>query len=258
MPYELLNYYLKLPVFIMVAARLAGLIMFQPLLGALSIPMRARLLFILALAALCTPLIDFTGNIPDTVLGLIIAMVGEILLGALIGLVIAICFVGVQMGGTMIAQESGLAFGQIADPSTGESLSVLSAFYMQLIAVVYLIVGGHRVLLAVCLDTFDSIPLLGDVGLAKAGVELLVAALTLGGVVTIRVAAPVVLTLFLVNLALGFISRTVPQLNIATIGFSLKALVGFVIMAVALPSALAAFTDALELSFDWLRQLTGH
>ena len=257
MPLELLTLYMKLPVFMMVCARLAGLVMFQPILGAMAIPMRVRVLLVIAMSALVTPFVHFAGVLPDTPLGLAIALGGELLLGSLVGLVVAICFVGVQMGGTLIAQESGLAFGRIADPSTGESMAVLSAVYVQLTGVVYLIVGGHRAVLAVCLDTFETIPLLGETGLAKAGAEMLVDALTVGGMVAIRVAAPAVLTLFLVNMALGFISRTVPQLNIVTIGFSLKALIGFVIMAISLPSAMMAFTDALELSLGWLSQLTG-
>jgi len=257
MPTELLGWYLKLPVFLMVASRLAGLLMFQPILSALAIPARARVLFVLALAAITTPLVPVTGEWPDTAVGLALALGVELLLGFLVGLVMAIGFVGVQMGGTLIAQESGLAFGQIVDPSSDEDISVLSVFYMQLAVAVYLIVGGHRVLLSVCLDTFQTIPLLAGFDGSRNATGLLLAALSLGFVVSVRVAAPAVLTLFLVNLALGFISRTVPQLNIVTVGFTFKALVGFVIMAAALPAAMAAFTDGLELSFEWLSELVG-
>lgn len=257
MPVELLTYYLKLPVFLMVAARLAGMLAFQPLLGTLAVPARVRALLILGLAALVTPFVDIPRTAPDTVGGLALALAGEAAVGMLIGLVVAICFVGLQLGGTLIAQESGLAIGQIADPNTGVNLALLGSFYAQLAGVVYLVIGGHRALLAACLDTFDTIPLLGAAGLARAGTDLLVEALTVSGAVAVRVAAPAVLTLFLVNVAMGFIARTVPQLNIITIGFSLKALIGFVIMAIALPSAFAAFTDALEVSFDWLTRLSG-
>ncbi|MFH1745730.1 MAG: flagellar biosynthetic protein FliR [Planctomycetota bacterium] len=257
MPYELLAQYLRLPVFLMVAARLAGMFLFQPILGALAIPTRLRLLLVLGLAALTVPFVEPAETTPDTPLGLLLALASETLLGLLIGMVVTVCFVGVQMGGTLVAQNSGLAFGQIADPTTGQNLTVLSAFYLQLSVVVYLVVGGHRILLQACLDTFDTLPLLGEVNLSDLGYRILVEALAVGGVVAIRVAAPAVLTLFLVNLALGFISRTVPQLNIATVGFSLKSLVGFMVMMIALPSAMAAFTDALDMSFDWLRQLVG-
>ena len=76
-----------------------------------------------------------------------------------------------------------------------------------------------------------------------------------GMTVAIRVAAPAVITLLLITVALGFISRTVPQLNIATVGFSLKSLIAFVIMAVSLPTAMEIFTDQLVNVVGLIEQL---
>jgi flagellar biosynthetic protein FliR len=258
MPLELLTQFLKLPVFMLVVARLAGMIMWQPVLTALAIPPLVRVILLLGLGALVLPFVPVTGAVPDTLFGLVIAMGEEVLLGGMIGLVVAIVFAGVQMGAELVAQESGLSFGQMVDPSTNQILSVLSSFYTQLAGVVYLIVGGHRVLLAACLDTFRTVPLAGYPGVASIGTGMLVEVLAAGTTLAIRVAAPALLTLFLVNMALGFISRTVPQIDIATMGFSLKALIGFVVMAIAIPSALGAFTDTLELSLGWLAQLVGN
>lgn len=255
MPLELMAIYFKLPVFLLVAARLGGLIMFQPLLGAMAVPQRLRLLLVLGLAALVTPLVTVPAQGPTTLGSLALALGCELLLGGVIGLAGAMIFIGLQMGGQLIAQESGLAFGQIADPNTGVNQAVLGAFYMQLAAVIYMIVGGHRELLLACLDTFHSIPLLAVGDRFLVGAEFLVDAMQLGGELAVRIAAPAVLTLFLVNVAMGFISRTVPQLNITTLGFTFKALIGFLIMAVSLPSAMNAFLEGLEAIFGWLRQL---
>ncbi|HPM23177.1 MAG TPA: flagellar biosynthetic protein FliR [Phycisphaerae bacterium] len=257
MPFELLAQYLKLPVFGLVAARLGGLIMFQPLLGTLSVPVRLRLMFVLGLAALMTPLVHLPGDAPDTPLTVALALGSEVLLGALIGLVTVGCFLGLQYGGLLVAQESGLAFGQIADPTSEDEETVPGVFYLQLGAVVYLIIGGHRALLCTCLDTFETIPLLADRPYAVFGTELLCQALTLSGEVAFRVAGPALLALFLVNLALGFISRTMPQLNILAVGFSLKALIAFVVMAIALPTATDAFVSVFERGYRWFNELIG-
>ena len=256
MPFELFAIYLKLPVFLLVASRLGGLIMFQPILGGYAIPANVRVLLVAGLAAMVTPFVELAGAAPTRPLAIAFAMGSEILLGVLMGLVVRMCFLGLQMGGQVIAQESGLAFGRIADPSTGAEHSIISSLYLQLGAVVFLIVGGHRVLVAVALDTFNTIPLLGDSGTFIHGTELVLDALTLSGEIALRVAAPVILTLFLVNAAMGFISRTVPQFNILTIGFSVKGLVAFVLMAISLPAALEAFTDALEMTVGWVAAST--
>ncbi len=255
MPLELLAQYLKLPVFALVASRLGGLLLFQPVLGSMAIPTHLRVLLVLGLAALLTPLVSLPAAAPATPLGIVFAMGSEVLLGALIGMLTLACFVGLQMGALLIAQETGLAFGQIVDPNSEDEETIIGVFYVQVAIVVYLIIGGHRALVTACLDTFDTIPLLGGTGAAPWGSELLCKALTLGGHVALRVAVPTMLALFLANLALGFVSRTMPQLNVLAVGFSIKALVAFVLMAVSLPSAADAFIGSIERVFSWVHQL---
>jgi flagellar biosynthetic protein FliR len=256
-PAELIAGYLKLPVFALVAARLAGLLMWQPVLGAMAIPARLRALLILGLAAMITPLVHLPADAPDTPLGVLLALGGEVLLGGLLGLLTAACFVGLEVGGQLVAQEAGLAFGQLVDPNTEQEQTVVGVFQVQFAVVVYLVIGGHRALLAACLDTFESIPLLATVATGAAGSELLCRVLDQSGQVALRVTAPALLALFLVNLALGFISRTLPQLNIIAVGFSVKSLVAFLVLAAALPSATGAWLTALEHVYLWLGELIG-
>jgi flagellar biosynthetic protein FliR len=159
------------------------------------------------------------------------------------------------MGAMLVAQQAGLAFGQIVDPTSDEQETVLGVFYVQLGLVIFLIVGGHRALVDACLGTFREIPLLAaTVGLDVA-VDALVRSLVLGCEVALRVAAPTMLTLILVDVAMGFVSRTMPQLNILAVGFSIKSLVAYVFLAVSLPVAASAFVAALERSQEWLSVL---
>jgi len=256
-PLELVGLYLKLPVFALVAARLTGLLLFQPVLGSLAVPVQVRALLIIGLAALLTPVVPVPPNLPDSPTGVAVAALGELLLGILLGLAGMLCFYGLQLGGLLLAQESGLAYGQILDPTTEEEDTLLGAFYLQLGLVLFLVLGGHRVLVSVCLDTFRMLPLLGATPATTHGAELLVQGLALGSHLALRVAAPALLALFLVNVALGFISRTMPQLNVLAVGFSLKSLVTLLIMAAALPSGAEAFVDATAAIYDWLGNLIG-
>jgi flagellar biosynthesis protein FliR len=252
MPFDLLQLYQQLPAFALVAGRIGGLLMFQPLLGAMGVPVKFRVMLVLALAALMTPLVPTPDLRSAGLLEIVIGMASEVLLGGFVGVIGAIAFVAMQLAGQIIAQESGLAFGQIADPSSDEELTVLSSFYAQVGMVVYLTLGGHRALFAACMETFHTIPLLSPIRFDEGTIQLLCDALRSGENIAIRVAAPTVVTLFLVNIALGFISRTVPQLNITTLGFSMKALIGFVVMAASLPAAIQAFGDGMSVLTNWL------
>lgn len=248
---------LRLPLLALVAGRLAGIIMFLPLISGLSIPVRVRALFVLALAMLVTPLVHMPQTLPTDVMALALAVGAEFLLGVVMGLALRLVYTGLEIAGLMIAQQAGLAFSQIADPATGVRSSLLSSFYVQVGSIAFLILGGHRVLVAAALDTFRTIPLIGGGQVWLDGVPMLLDAVMVGASIAVRVAAPVVLTLFLVNVALGFVGRTVPQLNIITVGFPIKGLAAMVLIAATLPPAMEAFTTALDEVAQWVAALGG-
>jgi len=246
---------LRLPVFALVVGRLAGLVLFLPVLGGRAIPVRVRAILVIGMAGLVTPLVSLPLGVPDHPAGIALAIGRELVLGALLGLVLRCVFVGLEMAGLLIAQQAGLAFGRIADPTSGDDQNLLSIFYVQVGVVVFLLLGGHRALIAAALDTFQRLPLLGAGGAAFVRPEELVDALALGAALAVRVAAPVIVTLFLVNVAMAFVSRTVPQINIITLGFSIKGPVAFLLMAVSLPIAMDAFGGALRESIEWVGRL---
>ncbi len=257
LPLHIWGLLIRLPVFAMVAGRLGGLIAFQPIVGGLAVPVRVRALLTIALAALVTPLVPVPDDLPTSFGALALGTAREVLLGAWLGLIVRICFVGLELAGTLVATEAGLAFGQLADPASGTQQSVLGIFYAQVAAVVFLVIGGHRALFQAALSTFDTIPLLTDAGRLMPGVSLLADSMALAFGVAIRVAAPVVITLFAADVALGFVSRTVPQINVATVGFSVKTMAGMVLMAVSLPVAFDVFIDALDQTVGWVQEILG-
>lgn len=256
MPFEQLAHYLKLAEFGLICCRLAGMIMFQPILTSLAVPMNIRALLVIGLSALITPLATMDASPPDTPLGLTLALSSELLLGILLGMATTALFLGLQFAGMLVAQESGLAYGQILDPTLDEEETSISSFYLQLGAVVFFTVGGHRAIIGTFLDTFHRIPLLSPRLAGPPDVQAIVEALSLSGEIAVRIAIPTLLTLFLVNVALGFVSRTLPQLHVTTVGFSIKTVLAFVLMASALPGMLNAFTDGLSRVTGWMQRIT--
>jgi flagellar biosynthetic protein FliR len=100
---------------------------------------------------------------------------------------------------------------------------------------VFLVVGGHRHVLAALLDSFQSRPL-GNLdlpsGLAAALSSLVGESFAIG----LRAGAPVIISLLMAMLILGLISRTLPQLNVLVVGFSLNALILLAVLAISLGS----------------------
>jgi flagellar biosynthetic protein FliR len=129
---------------------------------------------------------------------------------------------------------------------------MLGRWFELVATAVFLAIGGHRQVLAALLDSFAWMPpghaLVAD-GLFAAFVEILGQSFALA----IRAAAPVMTALLLTTLALGIISRTWPQLNAFSLGFSLNALVAVAVLAVSLGGAAWLFREQVDTTVEGLR-----
>lgn len=257
-PFELLSSYLNLPTFLLVVSRIGGIVMFLPMLGGASVPMQIRALLILGLGFVIAPVVSLGTTVPSDPGALTFGLAGEFAIGVVIGIALRMCFVGLQIGAQLIAQESGTAFAQIVDPNVGSESDMLGVFYTQLAGVVFLILGGHRALVGGTLDSFKKVPLLQGRFDPGQSSDLIVSSMTAGCELGLRVAAPVLVTLLVVNVALGFLARTFPQLNVITVGFSIKGVLAFVLVAVTLPAGMDVFLSVLEttvktvMSWTWV------
>jgi len=245
-----------LPAFALVLARLGGLMMAAPILSGLAIPRRVKGALTIGMAWLVYPLV--AGRVPQDVAlsAVVTGMLGELMIGLSIGLALATLISGVQLGGLVAAQQAGIALGQSFDPTVDESSTVIGQAYSIFLYLAFLAMGGHRAMVAALLDTFVIIPPL-SFGFSDSLVMLLVEMLTAAFVMAVRLAGPVLIALTLLTIAMGLISRTMPQLNILSVGFTLKVLV---MLAVAGLAVVAAQEVVLEMTFaglDRIREVLG-
>ena len=218
--------------------------------------MEFQALFLAALALVITPTqwhaaIDFPANVID--LGMM--LVAELLVGLALGLGVAIFFLSFQLAGRLIGQVSGLALADFADPDYGEQTPIFGQFLFQLAMAIFIMLGGHRIVLAGLLDTFEVIAL-GNATLAPTVPDAIARLLTQCYSVGFRVAAPTVTAQMLASLVLGLISRTMPQLNILMVGFGFKSAVALGVLATSLGGLAWALDDQIEpLMNTWLEAI---
>jgi flagellar biosynthesis protein FliR len=235
----------------LVFARVTGLMLAAPLLSTREMPMRVRALMAIAMTLMVWPLHSTTAiELPESLIDLGVAVGLEMLIGATLGLGVMILFAALQVAGTMIGQLSGLSLGEVFDPNFDDVSHVFSQFLYQVTITVFVLIGGHRLLVGALLDTFKTLPAGAGLppNLLEALSTLLVQSFDLG----IRIAAPVVVSLLLALIVLAIIGRTVPQLNVLVLGFSLNALVAMSILALTLGGGVWAFQDELGTTFEVL------
>ena len=229
--------------FMLVVARLSGLFLIAPVFSSPMIPPRIKLMALLALAATISPIVTTTSEtaVPDGILPLMLSIVTESIIGFAMGFSVAIVFSAVQVAASLIDTSIGFSMANIIDPLNNAQGAVLGSFYSLVATLSFLAVNGHHWMLAGFKRSFDTIALGAVPDVEQMMDNLMV---TFGSLfaMAFQIAAPVLITLLLVDVVLGIIARVVPQMNVFFVGIPLKIGVGLVAVIICLP----AFTSFLE------------
>nr|WP_295658627.1 flagellar biosynthetic protein FliR [Polymorphobacter sp.] len=212
--------------------RTATALALLPGIGAMLMPLRVRIglggavgVFVLGFTPIAVPADLFSAA------GLV-AVAGEILIGAIAGVMLQVAFAGPAIAGEVVAQSMGLGFATILDP--GGMTSPVIATLLGLVAwLVFFALDGHLRLFEVLVTSYRSLPP-GCNPIELAGRVAGVGALAFAS--GLMLALPVAAVLFLVNLLLAVTARSAPQLNLFAIGFPVLMLTGIVALAVAMPA----------------------
>jgi flagellar biosynthetic protein FliR len=225
-----------LTTFLLVLARVAGLVIAAPMFGHLLVPVRVRAGLAAVLAVALTPAIAAASTVPppESVWTLAGALVVESALGALIGFCAQLVFAGVQLGGQLAGMQIGFGMVNLVDPQSHSQVTIVAEWQNLFTLLVFLVLDVHHLLVAALFETFRTAPP-GEIAIAapglRAAVGLAASIFTLG----VRVTAPVLIALLLTNATLGLLARAVPQLNIMVVGFPLNVGVGLVVLGAMMP-----------------------
>ncbi len=223
-------------IFVLVLFRIAGFVIFAPFLGSRNIPGAMKGLLTVALALLLFPAVVHGRALaaPTDLGGFVACAVSETAVGILFGFVSSLVFVGIQLGGHLIGQKMGFAMANVVDPFTEAEVTLVEEFKFFLAVFVFLAVGGHHLLMRSLAGTFAVIPLGGAAFRPSLGMVL---AEQCGSIflIALQAAAPALGAMFLVTLAMGFLARAVPQVNIMMISFPIQIAVGLIVLVIFMP-----------------------
>ncbi len=220
--------------FVLVLMRMAGIFLTAPVFASRNIPVMVKASWILFIAFLLFPVVEFkTVDLPASGLPLAMAVVREMLIGFSIGLGATLIFTGIQLAGQIVDIQMGLGMVNIIDPVTNNQISVMGQYYYLIATLVFMAVNGHHLLLRAVAESFTVIPL-GHAHFSVALGTKMMGLFTQVFFIAFRVGAPVIGALFITNMALGVIARTVPQMNVFIVGMPLSLAVGFLVTAISM------------------------
>ena len=221
--------------FLLVLARVGGIFTSAPMFSNNHVAVQVRVVLSVALAFVLLPFaVGQVTTVPTDALPLATAVVKEVVVGILIGMVGLLLFTAVQVAAEIIDMQMGFGFAKIVDPMLEIQASVVAQFQNMLATLVFLVSNAHYLVLRGLADSFTALPVgamaLGGTvvnGFSTLFGQLFVAALKIGG--------PIVGILLLTEIALGVLARTVPQLNIFVLGFPVKIIVGMLTVLLVVP-----------------------
>lgn len=236
-----------LPVFLLAFFRVTGVMIPAPLFGSGVVPPMVKAFLSVVLAVLFFPLVGRPAGPVETGLGFwAVASLQELGVGLLIGFAASLLFAAVQSGGQLIDQELGLLSASVFDPITNEQVSIIAQFKLFLATVIYLLIDGHHLLLRAVAESFRSIPI-GWIRVGKGAAAHLSDTLLRDLFrMAVQIAAPSIVTMFLITIALAFMARTIPEMNVFVLGFSLRIAVGLAVVAVGVGVFAAGFGEAVR------------
>jgi flagellar biosynthetic protein FliR len=236
--------------FVLSLARTSAWVMAAPVFGSRGMGAVGRLSLALALSLFLAPLAARGGEIPVDLVGFLMTMVGQVIVGLLLGWATGLVLHAFEAAGSMIDLAGGFTIGALIDPFTGNQSALFARFTNLLFVTVLFASNAHETLVAGFVRSFDAVP--ADRFPVLGAESAMGAAAAAGGLlaVAIEIGAPVLGVLFLTEVALALAARFAPQANVFMLGMPLKALVTFAAMGAALVFLPNRVADLVRSSVD--------
>lgn len=231
--------------FALVFFRIAGLMVFAPLIGSGRIPQRMKFYFAGVLTLAMAGSMPAPALMPETPWHLAVGIGGELVFGLALGQVLSLVFVAAQYGGSIAGQQMGFNLAGSLDPSSDIGSNPLGDVYFMLTLFVFLLLDGHHAMMLGVRNSFDYLPPMsaGVHGeLLGAIASMVMSATTLA----VRIAAPACVAMLVVDLALGMIGKTIPQMNLLSVGMSVRLMAGIFVVVVGLGLTGIVLSDAIN------------
>ncbi len=210
----------------------ASLVIFMfPIFGVTNTPNQWKAAFVLVFTAAVWPHVSVLDTgLPPHPFAIGLMMLGELVLGITLGLAVRFFFAGLQAGGELISMQMGFSMINFADPAGGGQVGVIAFFFNMVATLIFLALDGHLYMLKAFVATYSYIPP-GGIVLDGPILNQMIVLSKMVFTFAIKIIAPVMAALFLVEVGLGLMSKVSPQMNIMEMGFPLKIMIGFFFVA---------------------------
>ena len=205
---------------LLATARILAWSVVAPPLATGGVPHSIKVMFSAALGLVMVPLVRTELPALETV-PVSGAVIEQVLIGAGLGFVTRMVFAAVESAGGLLDLFGGFSLATAYDPMSTSSSSIFGRFYGLLCTVLIFATDAHLVIFQGFLRTFRTLPADGHLSLGRLDSQLASGCTGLF-VAALQIAGPLLVVLFVADLALGVLNRISPQLNAFALSFPIK------------------------------------
>ncbi|MFD2371310.1 flagellar biosynthetic protein FliR [Brevibacillus sp. GCM10020057] len=244
------------PIFLLTFVRMSAFFVAAPFFSIKGVPNQFKIALAFIMALISFQFIPTQAQIAMD-FSFVLHVIKEALVGVILGYVCELMFIAVQVAGGLMDMQMGLAMANVIDPKTGVYVPVTGNFKNMLAVLYFFSINGHHMLIRGLIKSYEAIPL-EAVWAAFGSEQVLMTAVKVFEdmfLSAFMMASPIVVALFLVDVSLGIIAKSVPQFNIFVVGLPFKMLAGFLLLIVVMPAFLLTLNGLFESMFRALAQM---
>lgn len=217
---------------LIVIVRCSGIFLISPFFSSQNIPNRIKIGMTLFLSLIISSSLDI--SMEGLEIPMVILILKELLVGVTIGFISSISISAFYVMGQIVDMSIGFGMVNVIDPQNRIQVPLMGNFYYMLALLLLITFDGHHVIINSIADSYKYIPLGGfklDENMVFSILDLASNVFEIG----FKLSLPVVAIVFLLDLLLGIMVRTIPQMNVFVIGLPMKIFIGLVIILVTIP-----------------------
>ncbi len=239
------SYYL----FFLVVLRISGLFITAPVLSSENVPrvLRVYMTIICSLIVLnVVPATNFDFSGMNT-MDYFLLVLRELMIGLLLGVIPKIMFAAVNFAGTVVGFQMGLSISNVVDPMTDQQVSIIASLEGLLATLLFVVLDGHHIFFEVISISYQNVPVGGFV-FTPGKMEFLMRIMGDLVIIGLQLGAPLVMALLLANVIMGFMARSIPQMNVFVVGFPFTIGLGLVFIILGMPHLVRAISNLFNTS----------
>lgn len=219
---------------VVIMTRVGPLLAFMPVIGSRNVPPQLKILLTLMTSLVLLPIVQVDpGVLSGPILGFVVLVIMEVLLGTILALFARCVFAAVELAGQMVGVQMGMGMAGVMDPQFGTQLSPVGMLWNITAILIFLSINGHHMFFSTIVESFSWLAP-GTLSLSQATYNGIIQGVGHMFVLAVKIMAPAGAALFFSHVAMGIIAKTVPQIPILIVGMPLNIAIGLIFAGLSL------------------------